>query len=329
MSEFELLGLVLVVCVALSFLCSGMETGVFALNRFRVRHQVRRGRRRARLLQGYLENPEDFLWTILVGNALANFVAVGLVVIALYRWLGGAPVRFVAVFVGWCFLFYAVCDLLPKMLFQLYPNRLCMAVVVPFRFLHSLLSPVVAFMAWLSSFLLRWTGGKVFTGRLFGSRDELQSVMLESGGALTSEERAMISRVLDLPNLTLRQIMVPMSRVLSAHTGTPVGQLLEQLRGQPHEQVPVWDETAGTRRVIGTVRVHTVLAAPGEVATKRVGEFVRPALYLDENLRLDGALRRLQRSGERLAIVLGRDRQELGIVGLQDILQTIFGEVSL
>jgi CBS domain containing-hemolysin-like protein len=329
MADLKAPGFVLAFCIALSFLCSGMEAGVFALNRFRVRHQVRRGRRRARMLHDYLEHPENFLWTILVGNALANFVAVSLVVMALYHWLGGWPVWFAAAFAGWCFLFHAVCDLLPKMLFQQYPNRLCMAVVMPFRFLHDVLSPLVAMTAWLSNFMLRWTGGKVFTGHLFGSRDELRSVMQESGGALTSEERAMISRVLDLPNLTLRQVMVPMSKVMSASMLTPVGKLLEELQRRPHEQVPVWEEKAGTRRVIGIVRLQALLAVTGDLSTKAVGDFVQPALYLDENWRLDGALRRLQRSGERLAIVLGRDRRELGIVALQDILQTVFGEVSL
>jgi CBS domain containing-hemolysin-like protein len=41
------------------------------------------------------------------------------------------------------------------------------------------------------------------------------------------------------------------------------------------------------------------------------------------------ALRRMQRSGQRLAVVLGRDRREIGIVTLQDILKLVFGEVNL
>jgi CBS domain containing-hemolysin-like protein len=40
-------------------------------------------------------------------------------------------------------------------------------------------------------------------------------------------------------------------------------------------------------------------------------------------------LRRLQRAGQPLAVILGRDKQELGIVSLEDILKTIFGEVKL
>jgi CBS domain containing-hemolysin-like protein len=52
-------------------------------------------------------------------------------------------------------------------------------------------------------------------------------------------------------------------------------------------------------------------------------------LFLEEDMRLEVALRRMQRSGQRLAIVLGRERREIGLLSLQDVLKVIFGEVSL
>ena len=83
--------LVALLCVALSFLFSGMETGVLALNRFRVRQRMRSGDRRAAVLHGFLQNPEDFLWTILVGNTVVNFVIFSLGVMQLRMWLGHRP----------------------------------------------------------------------------------------------------------------------------------------------------------------------------------------------------------------------------------------------
>ena len=64
-------------------------------------------------------------------------------------------------------------------------------------------------------------------------------------------------------------------------------------------------------------------------AGKTAGDYVKPALYLAAEMRLEEALRRMQRSGNRLAIVLGRDQRELGIISLHDVLKFIFGEVSL
>ena len=62
---------------------------------------------------------------------------------------------------------------------------------------------------------------------------------------------------------------------------------------------------------------------------KTAGDYVQPALFLEEELRLEEALKRMQRSGQRLGVVLGRNQREVGIVSLQDILQNIFGEVRL
>src|SRR5262249_59717198 len=77
----------LLASAGVSFFMSGMEAGVFALNRLRIRHRMREGNRRAAALHGYLENPEDFLWTILVGNTLANIGAVSIGVTWLHRWM--------------------------------------------------------------------------------------------------------------------------------------------------------------------------------------------------------------------------------------------------
>ena len=316
------------VCLALSFLLSGMEAGVFALSRLRIRQQMRAGRKSAQALHGYLENPENFLWTILVGNTVVNFSVLGWLVVVLFQWLQGHKFWFILLFSVIVFLFYTFCDLLPKMLFRLFPNRLCMAVARPFRLLHLLLRPLVWLVEGLSGAVLRWTGGKVFTGHLFGNREELRFVMQESAHALTTEERAMINRVLDLPSLTVRQIAKPLAQAVTVEVQSPVSTALELCRQHRFSRLPVWETRAGRRRVAGFVSMDVLLFQPELNLTRPLAEHVRPALYLDEDVRLEVALQRMQRSGQRLAIVLGRDRRETGIVTLEDILKVVFGEVN-
>jgi CBS domain containing-hemolysin-like protein len=62
---------------------------------------------------------------------------------------------------------------------------------------------------------------------------------------------------------------------------------------------------------------------------KTAGDFLKPSLFLNTNMRLEVALRHMQRTGQRMAIVLGREDREVGVIGLQDILRVIFGEVKL
>jgi CBS domain containing-hemolysin-like protein len=320
---------VFIVCGAISFLLSGMESGVFALSRLRVRQLKRAGNAKAAALHNFLEHPENFFWTILVGNTLANFVVFTLLALSLQEWLGGLGFLSGAIFVAAIFLFYALCELLPKILFRLYPNRLCLATARPFRLLHQIFSPLVALVSLVANWMLRWTGGRQFTGRLFGNRDELRFVMQESGISLTSEERTMINRVLDLQNISLGQITVPLAQTVRVPASRPMSEVLQVCREKDLTRLPVSNLEGNRQHIVGIISLRNLLYGSDIDPAKTAGDYLQPALYLPENLRLEEALRRLQRSGQRLAIVLTKDQREAGIVSLEDILRVIFGDVSL
>jgi putative hemolysin len=321
--------LVIALSLALSFFLSGMEAGVFALSRLRIRQLMRAGKPRAKVLYGYLEEPESFLWTIFVGNTLANFAAVTLAVVVLFQRFGGRPVLFWVILWLGGFGFYALCELLPKMLFRTFPNRLCLALAGPFRLVHATLAPLVSFLNRFSHRLLRWSGGRTFTGHLFGNREELRLVMQESAQGLTSEERAMINRVLDLQHLSVGQIATALEKAATVTTLTPMDEVLRLCRERNLTRLPVWQDEGNRRRIVGVVSLKTLLYQSDLDVKRTAGDYVKPALYLGEEMRLEEALRRMQRSGQRLGIVLGRDQRELGLVSLHDILKFIFGEVSL
>ena len=319
----------IVLCLVLSFLLSGMEAGVFSLNRLRVRRLARSGRRSAKLLHGFLEHPENFLWTILVGNTLANFLILGWFIVALHHGLPGEHVLEAVLFAAAVFLFYTFFDLLPKMLFRARPNQFCLAVAGVFRPVHFVLQPLVLLMEGASGALLRLTGGQAFTGRPFGNREELRAVMQESAQAFTTHERAMINRVLDLQNFTVRQITVPLAQVVMVAAQSPVRDALTLARDHHLSRLPVRELRDGKSRVAGLLTLDSLLFRGELDLDKPAAEHMMPALFVDEDLRLEVALRRMQRSGQRLAIVLARDRHEIGVVSLEDILKVMFGEVKL
>ncbi len=330
MERLILIALVVGFCLVLSFLFSGMEAGVLALSRLRIRQLMRAGNRSARVLHGYLESPENFLWTILVGNTLANFVAVGLVAVLLHQWLQRWPALLVVSFLAVMFLFYAFCELLPKMLFRMFPNRLCLALAGPFRFIH--LALVAAGVADDEAFarvaaldrrknvyrtLVRQPGGNapvhagIRAGADFGGTADDQP-----GAGFAEQHRAQChaSR---------------WTRWLTVTTQTPMAEALKVSREGKVSRLPVWRAEGGQRRIVGIVSLRAVLYQADLDLSKTAGDYVKPALYLEEEMRLEAALKRMQRSGQRLAIVLGRDQREIGIVSLQDILKVIFGEVRL
>jgi putative hemolysin len=315
--------------LVLSFFMSGMEAGVMALSRLRLRQWLREGRSPARTLLGYLDHPENFLWTILVGNTIANFAAVVLIVSDLHNLFGERPELFWPVFLAVVIVMYLLGELLPKTLFRLLPNRLCLRLVWLFRLVHFTLSPLVAIVERFARLLLRLFGGTALTGQVFGNREELRAFMQESGNALQPAERTLINRVLDLQTRTVGQIATPLEKADTVAVGTPVTEVLYLCRTHQHTRLPVWDRAAGERRITGVVSLRNLIYGPENPAKTTAGDFLRPALFLPENIRLEEALQRLQRAGEHLAIVVDGSGRERGLVTIGDILRVLFGEVAL
>jgi CBS domain containing-hemolysin-like protein len=329
MSNDFLVWIGLALCLLLSFLLSGMEAGVFALNRLRVRRLARSGNFSAQVLNRFLEKPEEFLWTILVGNTLVNFLFLGWSIAKLHAIFTGQLVVIIAIFGVVVFLFYSFFDLLPKMLFRTYPNRLCLWAARIFRIVYLLLRPFVKVAEGISNLALRWTGARSFTGRLFGNREELRVVMAQAAEALSDEEHAMVNRVLDLQHFKVLQISVPLVKTVCIEAHKTLRDALALAREKNLSRLPVWEIRDGKKRIAGLLDVTALLFVENLEENKPVAEFVSPAVFLEADTRVEIALRRMQRSGQRLAIVLTHDRQEAGIVSLEDILKLMFGEVKL
>lgn len=311
---------------AVAFLLSGMEAGLPALNRLRVRQRARAGHRGAHLLQEFLAAPERFLWTILVGNTLAWVTLLGLVFYPLYTALEGRRVALAAAMAGSVLLLYMLTDLLPKMLFRRFPTRLCLALARPFAWVHAALEPAVWLVEALARGLLKLTGGEPYTGRLFRNREELRQLLLESAQSLTSEEQKMVTRVLDMQRLSVGALMRPLGEVVGVPLEASLGEVVRRCRESGHDHLPVWTADG---RPAGVVSLSAVLYREDPEPTRPVSRVMRPPVLLPETAVLEEALRTFRRSGERLAVVVNARQRPVGIVSLADVLRFIFGEVTL
>lgn len=320
---------IVLIALAVAFLLSGMEAGVFALSRFRIRRLAREGGHRAARLQGFLDHPENFLWTILIGNTLATFTVVTTAALELRAWLGRSPVWFMVMMVAVLLMLYVFADLFPKLVFRRFPNRLCLVAVPLFRLLHVVLAPAVGATEWISGRLLRWTGGRAFTGRLFGSRAELRQAIEESAHSLSREEVAMINRILDLQNLRVRDLMTGMAKATTLPADGTVGDLLSVVRERRVSSVPLWKGRGRDRRVLGVVAVASLIYEAGHEPSHPLEALVQPALFVEMDAPLETALRAMQRGRQRFAVVLDRRRREVGVITLNDILGSMFGEVRV
>jgi CBS domain containing-hemolysin-like protein len=326
-------------CVGLSFFLSGLEAGLVEVSRLRLRRMAREGDIGASRLLRYLDQPEDTLWTILVGNTVAN-VILGLVGLYGLQQLFGVRETsqlleltqtagfFWAVFLAGCLFFYAFCELLSKTLFRKYATRLSISLSRIFGWIDLLFSPLVELLKSLSELVLFSAEG-TGRGNLFSSREELRQLMTASGQGLTDDERVMIDRVLDLQKIPVRELAVSFDELPEISTEDPVSHLISNQAIGAYTRLPVWDLQQGKRRIAGVLNLRRLIFLPESEWKRPAGHFVESALYQDEDVRLQKLLQTMQRSGQRVVVILDKQKRELGMVSLPDILKVVFGEVRV
>ena len=316
--------ILLIVSSVISFIFSGIEWGVYSINRSRIRLQGREGNKKALLLLNLQRDPENFFLTVLLGKTIANGVFAILMALLLKE--NSSGMLFWSLFLSCVFTLYTLCDLLPKKLFSRFPDKLSLAVARPFRAVQITLTPFVGLTQALFGKTLAGAVGQPMTKRLFRNRNELKKLMEDSGDSLSDEERTMISQVLRLSERTLGQAAIPLNLSVTASADSSISSVVDLCRNHRIARVPIWKFDGGQRKVVGVVTLKTSLYREDYDGSKPAGDYMQPALFLPSDLKIEAALKRMQRSGQWLAIVTSESQKEAGIVALQDILKIVFSD---
>ena len=245
---------VIAVCLLVSFVFSGIEAGIFSVNRVRLAHRAKLRDPAALTLQRLLENPDRMLVTVLFVTHLANIfslvIGTGMIVSAMGR--GGYLVALAIYFP----LYLFALEMLPKSLFRRFPYRALAFLSGPLRLLDTLFTPV----HWLGIGAQRLLFGKrtAEQQRLFLGREDFKYITAESErtGTISTTERKMIDNVVDFRVLVARDLMTPILPSEVIHDSEPISRLLSSdLRRGPVR----WLVCDGDETVTGFVDAFEVL----------------------------------------------------------------------
>lgn len=149
----------------------------------------------------------------------------------------------------------------------------------------------------------------------------------EKAGLIESDERAMISGILQLDRTLTREIMVPRIDVVAVEVETPLRDALDVMIQGAHSRLPVYEESID--RVVGLLYAKDVLRLlrDGKMEVS-LRELMRPAYFVPETKRVDELLQELQCNKVHMAIVVDEFGGTAGIVTIEDVLEEIVGEIQ-
>lgn len=311
--------------LVLSAFFSGCETGVMSVNRARLRGRGLDRGSRGRRLEDLLGRVEDPILTCLIGTNIANVLASAVVTAALTArygdrggWLAVAVVSTVVILGG---------EILPKVLYREYPERLTLASVPALRLAMVLFAPLRWVLRGYSALWRRLLpavpGGEAL------DRRSLAALLLSSSPPRPGDRRfaEALERYLHLAMTPLERLARPVPALQTVGPDATVADCLRTAARSGFSRLPVTSEDG--RRVLGYVLVRDLLFLPRQEHDQPLPPHLRRSILLVDG-RLDAyeLFEEMRAQGRQLAVVADPDGNPEGLVTLEDLIETVVGSID-
>lgn len=316
----------LFILIILSGFFSSSETGLMAINRYRLKHLANSGHRGARLAQNLLSRPDRLIGLILLGNNMVNILAASIATVIAIRLFGDNGIWISTLVMTVVVLIFA--EVAPKTVAALHPEKIAFPASFVLVILLKILNPVVWLVNSFANVLLKPFGVKtdvVALERL--NREELRTLVTE-GGQISNDHQRMLVNILDLEQASVEDTMVPRGEIVGIDLDDDWSDILSQLTQTVYTRLPVYRENIDN--IVGLLHIRTIISklSLGGLSFDDLQRSVRSPYFVPEGTSLTRQLLEFQGKEQRMALVVDEYGDIQGLVTLDDILEEIVGEFT-
>ncbi|QNN23442.1 DUF21 domain-containing protein [Planctomycetales bacterium ZRK34] len=313
-----------------SAMFSGLETGIYTINRIRLHMLAHVPRSNAAVLETLIAKPNRVLGTLLVANNTANYLAslaVGAVLDdAGYQGWSQVAIN-AAILMPMLFVFGEV---LPKDFFRSHTDTITPPFARPLLWGQRLLTwigllPLIDGVGWLVQRIM--SGSKSTTLRIMHPRRTVTELIKEGigHGVISPYQSAMIDRVLELQRMTVRDVIQPWAKATLIRTTQPAEAVWAIADRVPYTRAPL---VGPDGQPIGILDLYEVLRHDPATCPP-LKELADPLVHLLPDMPLAEALRTCQQQRASMAVILDAAGKPLGLVTTKELVEPIIGEIDV
>ncbi len=208
-------------------------------------------------------------------------------------------------------------EIIPKNLGARYWRQWAGWVSIALTGLTVLMTPVV----WMIGLFSRGHHGEAAF-----SRDELK-VMAEMGskeGKLAEDEHRIIDNLLQLNEISVREVMTPRVVVFAIPESMTVGQYFERHQNSAFSRIPIYSENRD--QITGFVLKHDILlAVANDQHEMPISKLKREMTAISQVTKLTDGFQHLLENGHHIALILDEYGGMSGLVTMEDVVETLLG----
>ncbi len=306
------------------------ETSLLMLNRHRLQILAKEGLRSAKLATRLLNEREQFLGAILLGNTLANAAAATLAAFISIKYfqLGELLMPVATLIITFAILIFS--EITPKAIAARHAEPLALASSYVLLPMVKLGYPLIWLANLCANSLLKLLGMKVsFTeGSHTTSIEELRSIFSETTSPIPTKHREVLLNLLDLEQTTVDDIMTVHTQLEIVDFEAELEDILQQITTSQHSRLPV--RKGPNEEIIGMLHMRKVISALRHepLSQRLLIQHIEPPYFIPSGTPLYTQMQEFQQCQQGIALVVDEYGELKGLVTLEDIIKAIIGDFA-
>ena len=316
----------IVLCIMFSALFSASEMALSSANKVRIENDAEEGNKRAQKTLQLIENFDDSLGAILIGNNLVNIAASSISSVLVILLTGSDELTWIATVVI-TVLVIIFGETIPKITAKQNATRFSLKITPFVRFLSIVLKPLVKAVVWLVNLLTPKKELEEDEEDEDESIEELATIIetAEDEGVLDEDQKELLIAAIDFADISAYEVMTARVDIDAIDIEDSTEEIMELVNSTPFTRLPVYEDSIDN--IIGVLHLNDLLKELAKNDKADIRSILMEPVFVYRTTKLPSVLQALREANQHMAIVTDEYSGIDGIITMEDVLEEVVGEI--
>lgn len=339
---FQIVLLFILILVNAFFAMS--EIAIISLNDSKIEKMAENGHKKAKQIMRLTENSSSFLSTIQIGVTLAGFLTSASASQVFAQRLTDAvspilpdsiPVSLIhsisVVLITLIMSYFSLVfgELAPKRIAMQVPEKISFLAVGPLLFVAKITKPAVKLLSFSTNLVVRIFGFDPNSDEETVTEEEIR-MMVDVGqekGVIEDTQKEMIDNIFEFDDIDVSDIMTHRTDMYAVEANDSLQNVIDISVEQGYSRIPVYDDDPDN--IIGIAYIKDLIQYIGKSLPENgLRSIMRKAYYVPESKKCGQLFKEMSESHVQMAIVVDEYGGTAGLVTLEDLLESIVGNIQ-
>lgn len=323
--DYTIQVVIILILLLLSSYFSSAETALTTSNKIRMRSLADAGNKSAKRVCKLIDNPSKMLSTILIGNNIVNLTCSSMVTSLAINYFHSISVGVATGILTIYILIFG--EIIPKSLATIKADKLALFFSSSILALSTILTPAIFIVDKISYVFIRIIHIDPNAREATITETELRAIVDVSHeeGVIESEERKMITNVVDFGDTVVKDVMVPQIDVDFADINLSYDDLMNSFTENKYSRLPVY--SSDKDNVVGIINLKDMFFYSDTKDNFHISDLMREPFFTYEFKKTSELFIEMKTKSIPMAIVLDEYGSVAGIITMEDMLEEIVGEI--